>query len=341
MSTYLSESELRSFATTLLQRWGAGPAQATITAVVLCGTDAMGRSNQGVWRLPMICARLRDGGFDAFSEPKVEKLKPNLARLDGSAGIGHFVAHRAAELVGDLADEHGIAAVSVRNSNHLGAAGFYAAMLAARGHIGIVTSNAFPKVLASGGATPVLGTNPLAVGVPRSSGNPILLDMSTSAVAGSTITKALETSKELPEGVAVSATGTDTSNPADARGLLPFGGAKGYGLSLIVEILSGVLSGAAISHQLGSAVTETSRSSGNGHMLLAFKVATFMSEQEFSDRVSLLVNFVSDSGEHARMPGDARGIAREASSRDGVFLDDATCEALSALALDKGMAVPW
>ena len=268
---------------------GAGKHQAAAVARHLVWCEMVGRTNFGIERIPILLKRIKAGVLAADGEMKLDKLGQSIERLDAGGGLGFDAAERAMERAIELAATTGVGTVGVRNSNFFGAGAFYVNMAAERGMIGLAFSNSFPKVVAHGGLKPVLGTNPFAFGAPRQNGDHLLFDMATSAMAGSTVREHMAAGKPVPEGA-----------------LQPFGGAKGFGLSLLVEILAGVMTGAGVSHGVTSMYNDFSRSGDNGHLMLALDVARWMSMDEYYARFEALVTIIKASGEAVLLPGEVR-----------------------------------
>ena len=200
-------------------------------APILVWADRVGRRGHGVYRLPIYAQRLQAGAYATPCRTEFVRTSAATGTVDGRNGFGHLVADDAMRHAMMLAGEAGVGLVTVHaRSNHFGAAGYFANIAAESGCIGIAMSNAWPKVAGQGGTTPLLGTNPLAVAVPRGSAAPILVDMATSSISGSAVTLAEQRGGKAP------------ANEV----LQPFGGAKGWAVMLLVEILAGVLSGAGI-----------------------------------------------------------------------------------------------
>ncbi|MGH6820436.1 MAG: Ldh family oxidoreductase, partial [Methylocella sp.] len=223
----------------------------------------------------------------------------------------------------------GIGIVGVRNSNFFGAGAYYVNLAASRSMIGLALSNSFPKVVAHGGLKPVLGTNPFAFGAPRANGDHLLFDMATSALAGSTVREHLTTKNPLPEGLT-----------ADGA-LLPFGGAKGFGLSLLVEILAGVITGAGVGDGVASMYNDFARSGGNGHFLLALDIKRWMDIETYHARFEPLVASIKASGEHVLLPGEVRWENYRESLQNGIALDAVAAGNARKAALAVGLTAPW
>jgi LDH2 family malate/lactate/ureidoglycolate dehydrogenase len=316
-----------------MQAHGVDDHQAAVVAENLVWNDAAGRHNHGVERLPILMERVRRGVINPRCAPALQPLGQTMARLDGDEGLGQYVGRLAMDYACDLAEAEGIGVVGVRNSNFFGTGAYFVDLAAQRGLIALALSNSFPKVAAHGGALAVLGTNPMAFGAPRRGGRTLMVDMSTSAAAGSTV-RERQRSGETPEaGGQVTADGV----------LLPAAGAKGYGLALMVEILGGVITMAGVSKGVGSMYGDFTRSGDSGHFFLALDVRRWMPMDQYFERIEALAGLLTESGApgEVRIPGEARWD-RQAESRDhGVPVKDAVRSALDALAAGCGRTPPW
>lgn len=337
--------DLRRFALAIVTACGAAGPQAELFARILVWHDLMGRSTQGIWRLAPYGRRVSLGQIRCPCQPEFRETGPATGMLDGDRGFGLTVGHLAMEHAVRLAKQAGTGMVCVSNSSHFGAAAYYVQIAAENGMIGLSMSNSLPKVAAFGGIRPVLGTNPLAFGAPRRNGRTVLVDLATSASAGSTIVEAMTNGMPLEPGVAIDSDGLPTTDAAEAtRGaLLPFGGAKGYGLALMVEILSGVISGAAISHRVASMYNQFDTGGRNGHFFMAIDIARFMPLETYFDRIELLIDLVRASGRDGgvSIPGEGRWAARDRALREGIVLGPRVAEGLERLAHEHRVAVPW
>jgi LDH2 family malate/lactate/ureidoglycolate dehydrogenase len=344
----IASPRLCHFATELLLASGLDNFQAGLFARILVWCDEIGRSNQGVWRLPLFAQRISAGLVKTPCAPGFVQKGAALGMLDGDNGVGHCVAHIAMEHAIELARTSGVGCVGVRNSNHFGAGAYYVNLAAERGMIGMAMSNAFPKVAPFGGVRPVLGTNPFAFGAPRRDGRCILVDFATSASAGSTVSKRLEEKKQLPAGIAIDGKGQPITDPAliDSGALLPFGGAKGFGLALMVEILSGVITGAGFSHTVHSTIHDAQRAGNNGHWFMALDISALMPLESYYERMETLVSWVKASTEdfedmNVLLPGEGRWNAYAEAQTEGVLLDPGIRKTLEAFASELKVAVPW
>ncbi|HEX2257991.1 MAG TPA: Ldh family oxidoreductase [Afifellaceae bacterium] len=240
----------------ILAGWGMSDAQAATTAEVLVAADLAGIDSHGVALLGLYEQQIRNG--KASAEPHIRVVRELGAALliDGGGGFGQVPSMLATDKVIEKASAFGLAAAAVRNSNHYGAAGIYARRIAEAGLIGISTSSVWrPAIAPTGGRAAMLGTNPWAFAAPAAANRPFLLDMATSAVAIGKLKLAARAGRDIPDGWAITKAGTPQLRPSfdlvDTL-LLPLGGDrlhgghKGYGLAAMVEILSSVLSGAAV-----------------------------------------------------------------------------------------------
>lgn len=338
--------QLADFARATLTAAGMDEDQAARGAEILAWCDLVGRNPHGVWRLPICCKRVKLGLIRCPSSPGIVQVAPAACTIDGDNGFGLAVGALAMERAIALARDTGIAMVGVRNSNFFGAGAYYVNQAASAGMIGLAMSNSFPKVAAMGGRRPVLGTNPMAFGAPRRNHQHLLLDMATSSVAGSTPRKLAERNQPLPEGVAIDAEGRPITDPrkVDQGVLLPFGGARGYGLAVMVEILSGVLTGAGISDGVKSMYKNFEEGGHNGHFFVAVDIGRLMPMSLWYDRLEYLIEALRASGPDplaVRYPGQNRWDARADNAEHGIELDQPTVDALARLAGELGVEVPW
>jgi len=310
----MSPFELEQLASAILIASGANKSEADTVAEILVWCDMVGRSNQGVWRLPILSKRLKAGLFNTPCTIKITMKTPSLGQVDANNGMGHFVGHEVMSAAITVAKQQGLCAMAVKNSNFYGAGGYYVKLAADAGMIGIALSNSFPKVVPYGGDKPVLGTNPLAFACPALTASPLILDMATSEQAGSTVRKAGETGKAV------------TDN------LQPFGGAKGYGLALMVEILSGVMTGGGFSHEVKSMYNNFTDSGNNGHFFLVLDLSKFVPGVDFKQRMTQMIDWLKISGMAVQYPGEARWKALEQNQNHGITLDMTTIDSLKQLA---------
>jgi LDH2 family malate/lactate/ureidoglycolate dehydrogenase len=245
---------LKAFIVSVLDRWGTPPAIADLTADLMVRTDLRGVDSHGVAMLPTYQRWHRRGWIVLAAEPKVARDEGTTAVVDGQQALGHYTATLAMELALAKARAHGVGFVTCRNSNHYGAAANYSMMALPHGMIGLSLTNTGPAVVPTYGRRAMLGTNPISLAAPAGRQFPFVLDMATSTVALGKLSVALRWGKPIPSGWALDKSGQPTTDPTvayETRRLTPLGatrdlgGHKGYGLAVMVDILSGVLAGAA------------------------------------------------------------------------------------------------
>jgi LDH2 family malate/lactate/ureidoglycolate dehydrogenase len=346
-ASQVTVDSLRAFVVRLLTGHGATPDEAAVFADALIWSDLVGHAGHGLWRLPTYLKRLRLGLIQSPCHPKWSKCGPAVEVLDGGAGFGQYVAHTAMSRAIELARAAGAGVVGVRNSNHFGAAGYYAKLATDQSMVGLAMSNAFRKVAPYGGIKPVFGTNALAFGAPRRDEGAVLIDMATASIAGSAAIRLAAQGSLLPEGVAVDASGAPITDPRGIRegALLPFGGAKGSGIALMVEILSSVITGGALSAEVASMFDDFERAGGNSHFFVALDIARFIPLQSYYDRLEALLALIraSRSGVDSNpvlIPGELRVEALQRARRDGVHLDAEVARMLREMAAAEGIASP-
>lgn len=326
---------LAAFMLELLARSGCAQSDAEILTDNLLWNSCAGRETQGLWRLPALIRRLEAGRIKSPCSPVFSQLRPGLALLDGDNGLGQVVSELATQKAIELARSQGIGAVGVRGSNWNGSGAYYTQLAAAQGLIALCFSNSVPKVAPHGGQLPVFGTNPLAFGAPRAGGESILFDMATAASSGSALQQTLARGERVSENVI-----------NEAGAIRPFGGEqayKGYGLSLLVELLSAVVTGASISHQVASLQQDFSRDAGNGQFFLALDIPALMPLEQYYARLETLIGLIEAAGGETsvpRLPGASRW-ASLADQRETLRLSSETRSALEALAQAKNLHVPW
>src|ERR1700733_10112922 len=311
-------------------------------ATLMTEADLTGADGHGIFRLAQYVRRLKAKGFKARPNITVTRTAPATALVDGDNGMGHLVMTRATNEAIAMARENGVAWVGVRRSNHAGPAGLYAEMPTAHGMIGFYAAVANANHMATwGGADLLLGTNPLAVGVPLGSG-PLVLDMATSIVAYGTVKKYALRGLTMPEGWFVKPdTGESITDPnRSSEGvLLPMGEYKGAGLALMLGLLGGVLNGAAFGRDVVDFNADDSSETNTGHFMVAIDIARFVPLETFKSEVDRHIADLRGSKRlpgvnEIRLPGDRRAECRSERARDGVPLPKPLLALLDKLAVE-------
>jgi len=259
-------------------------------ADALLVADIRGIDSHGVSRLPYYIGKLKNKTVNPHPKIKIVQELPSTALVDGDDGLGPVVAKFAMELAIAKAGKTGAGLVSVRRSNHYGIAGYYSMMALKQGMVGLAMTNAVSMVAPTFGAKGVLGTNPLSLAVPAGQMRPFVLDMATSAVPLGKIELALKNNKKIPPGWLYDSQGEFTDDPsmlfkggalAPLGGTRELGGHKGYGLALMVDILSAVLSDANYGAKQEGLMSMRPEPSNVGHFFMAFQVEGFRPLSEF------------------------------------------------------------
>jgi ureidoglycolate dehydrogenase (NAD+) len=339
---------LQKFVYNILCASGVDSKEAAIIAGVIVWIDLVGRYAQGVGRLHVYLKRLPNDLIKSPCHPEFKQKSDTIYLLNGNDGFGHYLGHIAMSKAIDTADQHGIGLVGVSHSNHWGCAAYYVNLATQSNKFGFAFSNAVPHVAPFGGISAVIGTNPFAFGAPMKNQKSVLVDLSTGASSGSTIMKAAEEGKTIPEGIVIDEEGNSIVDPKAAlHGIvLPFGGAKGYCLGLMVEILSGVITGAGFSHEVASLHRNFERSTNVGHFFMAIDVSAFMTIEDYYERMNRLVAWIRDvkpqkNVDQILIPGESRWLYYEKQLAQGIELDHETIKSLNILAKEMDIQTPW
>ena len=334
---------LKEWATALLVQWGYRDEDADYLATTLVDANSRGVDSHGVIRLPAYEKRIAAELVSATATPVVT-IDGSVIKVDAAGAAGQLAAKAAVEAALDLSRTTGIATAAVHGSTHFGTAGYYARWLAERGAVAIVVSNSEPIVVPFGGKDALLGTNPFAFAAPTE-GDPISLDMATSTSAMGKVFVAQAEGKQIPDTWGVDSDGAPTTDPNAINALLPVGGPKGYGLGFLVEILGGVLAGAAVSHGLGNMYNDFSKPQDVGHWLVAIDIEHFMPLATFKQRMQALTDLAHGSTpapgfSSVLVPGEPEENTRRSRLADGIPLADATVDELRELGERFGVAFP-
>jgi len=341
----LPSSAAVDFATALLIAAGAPPDHAQIVAKALVDADIEGLGSHGTMMLPMYLDRMIAGSIAPAARGRIVSDTGSQIVIDAENGLGHVVAERAADLVVERARAHGLAAVAVRSAFHFGAAGRFAKSIAQAGCVGIVMANTRPLLSAPGGAERVVGNNPIAIAVP-SLGDPIVVDLALSAGAMGKIRLADSQGQSIPPGWATTAEGVPTVNAAEAiKGiLLPAAGPKGFGLAVMIDLLTGGLSAGAIGDAVQPLFGDPSKPYDSANLFLAIDIAGFRPVEDFASDASAFADRIRGSRRapgipEIRLPGDRAARAhRDPSGK--VAIADATVAALRQSAAKLNVAIP-
>ncbi len=323
---------------------GASDEESQIVATHQIKANLVGHDSHGVIHIPEYVDRINRGHIVPGAPFVVEKEAPSTAVINGNWGFGFVVTERAMRMAIDKAKTHGVAAITIHYQSHIGRLGDYSTMAANEGMIGLVTadSGAGPKAVAPfGGRGRRLGTNPICIGMPSDLEGPVLLDMATSAVAAGKISLARNRREEVPPGWIIDKDGNATTNPDDyfsGGAILPVGadqGHKGYGLSFMVEVFSGLLTG------LGFGLDPQARHN-DGVFIGVFNVEHFRPLDEFKKEMAEFIDFVKTSPPatgftQVLYPGEIEHLTEQRRLKEGIFVEDDTWEQITSLVNELGV----
>ena len=320
-----SAKNLREMSEKALVKAGAPEDEARIIGDCLIEAELRGRPTHGLIRLPGIVRRAKQR---AGKKPKIIKDEGHFLHLHGQGGIGYVTAFYAMKLAMERAREKGICLVGVCNATHCGMLGYFVWMAAQEDLVGVMTADCGPMMAPYGGCESVLGTNPIAFGIPAMH-FPIIIDMGTSAITYGDLAIARRRGKKIPAGVALDSYGNPTTDPEEARAgtLLPFGGHKGYCFGLLVQILSGAFVGAAT-------IPEGGRN--YGYFLEVINPEIFTAIDVFKKEMAELVKTVKavrplPGFARVLIPGERAAEEREKRLAQGIEIDDALTAELEGL----------
>ena len=319
---------------------------AEIVADNLVEAELLGYDTHGVVRLPRYVREIQQGEINLSAEVRVTQDFPASLLIDGDWGFGQVIANTTVDLLVERAGQQGVASAGVFHSNDVARLGAYTTRIAEHGMLGLMTVNdggGSPHVAPWGGIAPLFSTNPLSFAAPRAGSPPLCIDMSTSICAASQILLALKAGESVPPGLVLDAAGQPSTHPGDLfasppGSLLPVGaplaGHKGFALSLIVDILSGALTGAGCS---GADVRET-----QGLYFHVIHIDVFVGRDVFMRRLEELVELIqsnprAEGVEEIRIPGERASLKRAERQQEGITLIPAVWEELQTVAETLGV----
>jgi L-2-hydroxycarboxylate dehydrogenase (NAD+) len=319
-------AQLRQFITAAMTGLGLPEADAAVVGRLMAEAELQGSDGHGVIRLLPYARRIRAGGINLKPNIQVVQERPGMAVLDGDNGMGHLVMHRAAQLAIEKARLCGIGWVGSRFSNHAGPASLYARMPLAHDMIGLYfavgNANHLPPW---GGLDMLLSTNPIAVAVPAGDEPPVVLDMATTVAAYGKVKAKAQRGEPMPVGWMIDRFGQPLTDPkrAEEGFLMPIGGHKGYGLSLIVGLLAGTLNGAAMGKDVIDFNHDDTTTTNTGQAVMAIDLSAFGDVADFKARVDRLVRDLRSSErmpgiERIWLPGEQSHARRAANERDAI-----------------------
>lgn len=345
---------LIKFTQDYLKALGANDEESAIVAdgIVSAASRWHPGKGQGLEKLFRLTLQTEGGGVINSAQFEVLKDTPAVAHVDGHKGYGYVNADKAMKLAIEKARKVGIGAVTVRHSNHYGQAGYHAETATKAGMIGVVMTNARAELAPWGAKTPVAGTNPWGLGIPRDKGFPFLLDLALSMSGEGMVKWAYREGESIPDNFVLTKDGKRSTNPADyieetPGGLvfhgtqMPIGEFKGFGLAFFTEVMTGVLSGSLF----GTEVFQDINNHDVGHFIMAINPDTFMDHDEFQQRLEKYVDMFyaaekTDPDTKLYLPGELEFLTEQESLKIGIPIDFNSVEKLRQLAIERGVACP-
>jgi L-2-hydroxycarboxylate dehydrogenase (NAD+) len=343
---------LKTFTSDVLVGFGVKRDEADLVAEVLVASDVQGIDSHGVPRLKMYTDRLRDGLVNVDPKMTVITETPATLALDADNGMGHSASIEAMNRCIAKAKEIGLCMTTVRNSNHFGIAGYYAAMALEHGLCGVAMTNATPLVVPTGAKHAYLSTAPIAVAIPAGKEKPILVDAATSTVAWGKIEIAQREGKPIPDGWAVDKDGNTTTDPNEAVALTPLGGTrersgqKGFGLGLFVEMLCGQLASGPWGRYVKGSRDEVPGPTQTGHAFMAWRIDAFTSEAEFKAGIDQMIQEIKvletiDGVDRVMIPGEPEYDAEADRRENGIPVHPSVVEQIREIGREVGVEAPF
>lgn len=326
----LSYPEILALANSGLQAAGINSKAAYETAQFLALAELDGLASHGLARVSQYAAHAKNGRIELDPKLRVRPFKTAAALVDARDGLAFPALRFATDLSVNLASKNGLGLVAVTNSHHFGVAGHYVEAAARAGYVSLLFGNTPAAMPMVGGTKAIFGTNPLAAAFPTASGDPLVIDMSLSAVARGKLLVAAKNGQAIPEGWALTADGKPTTDPQEGlKGLmLPLGGDKGALLALIVELLVVGLSGSRFSYEADSFFDLKGNRPRIGQLILTIDPG-LAGASIFASRIRDFLQVLSaDAG--TRLPGERRFKQRAAGFSGGVTVSDVVVEEIQA-----------
>lgn len=339
----LDPQRLVEFAAVVYRQAGVPAEDALLAADTLVQADLWNHQSHGLLRLGWYEARLRSGAMKPVTQTTLAVDAGAVAVMDGHDGVGQVITRRAVDEAVTRARKHGVGIVSVRNSNHFGTCMYYTRLGAQQGCVMVLMSNAGPNMAPWGGLKKKIGTNPWSIAVPGGQHGPVVMDMANSGVARGKIYLANKRRESIPDHWAVDAKGRPTTDPKAALEgfILPMAGHKGYVMGVMVDILSGVLSGSRFLDGVHGPYDPVNPS-GAGHFMVALNVEAFQRLDDFNTRMDEYIRSLKDvpvAEGHSQVffPGEMENLADAENRAKGLLLPEDTLTDLARVAKEAGV----
>jgi LDH2 family malate/lactate/ureidoglycolate dehydrogenase len=344
--TTVSADRVQRFIAQAFASVGMPERDAADVAALMTRADLLGADGHGIFRLPQYLRRIRAGGINLRPMVRVVHERGATGLIDGDNGMGHLVVKRATELAIEKARSNGIGWVGCKMSNHAGPASLYASMVADAGMVGIYFAVGSANHMAPwGGLELLLSTNPVAIAVPTAQGPSVVLDMATTVAAYGKVKIKAQKNEPMPEGWMIDKQGQPLTDPKRANDglLLPIGGYKGYGLSLMIGLLAGTLNGAAMGRDVIDFNKDDTSTTNTGQAIAAIDICAFGDKDTFLAAVDQLVGALKESQtlpgvDRVRVPGEGSAATLKKRQQDGIPFSDELLSVLNSVADECGIA---
>jgi ureidoglycolate dehydrogenase (NAD+) len=335
MSTVkIQAEEAKRLVQNKLTEAGLNQQHAEKVAEVLVHADLRNVNSHGVLRTEHYTNRIKAGGINPNAQISFRPTGPVTGVVDGDDGFGHVIGNVAMDHAIEMAQKNGVGMVTAINSSHCGALSYFVQKAAEAKLIGIAMTHTDKIVVPFGGKEPFLGTNPIAYGVPAKTKKPFILDMATSNVALGKILQAREVGKEIPEGWGVDENGASVTDPNKVVALSTFGGPKGYGLSVIVDVFSGLLAGAAFGPHIGKMYDDLDKMRKLGHYFCVINPAFFTDSDVFLEQMDRMMEELQQvppapGFDRVYVPGEIEQLHEESNLEQGITIAASVYEFLT------------
>ncbi|WAH38381.1 Ldh family oxidoreductase [Alicyclobacillus dauci] len=328
---------LTEIATACFEKAGVPHTDAAWAAYSLVKADLLGRSTHGLSRLKAYVTAIEAGKINPTANVEVSQTGPSSIMVDGDGGLGPVVAKHAMDAAISAARTSGVAAAAVHHGNHAGAMSIYTTLAADAGMIGLGFSNAQPAIPPWGGRRAFFGTNPIAMAAGMDL-DQMSVDMATSVAARGNIILAAKTGQPIPDHWAIDENGVPTTDAkaALAGAVLPMAGPKGYALATMVEVLAGVLTGAAVADEVGSIYDANPEPANTGLFFLVIDPSYFVGTEQFLSRLAKMERDiravpVAEGYNEIRLPGERSRMNLERGLQEGIALSRETVQEIESL----------
>jgi LDH2 family malate/lactate/ureidoglycolate dehydrogenase len=339
---FINPSKLKTFGMSLSKKYGINDSDAEMFIDNLIDANLTGVDTHGMTRLAIYLKRIKLGLINPKPSMTFDQNFPVAAVLNADNGLGQIAGEKAINKAIEMAKTYGLGAVGVRNSQHFGALGFYCNVAAKKEVICIAFTNSEPALPPWGSYEAYFGTNPIAMGVPIKDDAPVIIDLSTSIVARGKIISASKQKAPIPEGWALDPEGNPTTDADKALigSVLTMAGPKGYALAMMVDILSGILTGSGSGRNVHSMYKDLKNPADVGHFFICINIEAFMPKEEFYAKIKKMKEEIKSSAmrqgvNEIRIPGERKASSKKEKLKTGILLGNDVLEELKVLAAEN------